>query len=183
MLVGNPGVDRGRADALVPQMVLDELEWHPGIKQVCSDGMPKRVAGEVRPQPGLVSVADETGLDLALLQRTTPAMKHRRPGGSDISGQVSPQQLGCRGKERPLRPIAALEPLDDDPGPPEIDVLTLEEGDFSDAEPVVVDQSKESAVADIADGFKEAPELGLSKIAREPLVRRQAGGQKVGEKG
>jgi hypothetical protein len=35
--VGNAGVDRGRADALVPEVVLDELKRHTGIEQVGGD--------------------------------------------------------------------------------------------------------------------------------------------------
>ncbi len=35
--VGDPGVDRGRADALMPEVVLDELEGHTGIEKVGRD--------------------------------------------------------------------------------------------------------------------------------------------------
>src|ERR1043165_7152581 len=68
VVVCNSGIDRGRADALVAEVVLDELERHAGIEQVGGDGMPETVAGELRAQPCRLPGADKERLDLPLLE-------------------------------------------------------------------------------------------------------------------
>jgi hypothetical protein len=71
--VGDPRVDRSRADALVTQVVLDELEGHAGVQEVGGDRVPKPMAGVAAIEAGQIAVAGEQRLDLALAERSRAA--------------------------------------------------------------------------------------------------------------
>jgi len=58
-----------------------------------------------------------------------------------------------------LPPHPALHPLDDDSASFEVDVASLEQRHFTDAQAVVVDQRKDGSVARVIDACEERPQL------------------------
>lgn len=121
MVISDPGVDRCGTNALVAEMVLDELEGNAGIEQVRRDRMAQAMAGVAAVEAGAIAVATEKGLDLALLEWSVSTDKQRafRVGGGC---QMFPEEFCRHGKERLLRPRPALETPDDDPASHEIDI-------------------------------------------------------------
>jgi hypothetical protein len=66
--IGDAGVDRRRADALVSEVVLYELERDAGVQEMRSDRVPQSVARVAGRKVRGVAVADEQRLNLALPQ-------------------------------------------------------------------------------------------------------------------
>jgi len=56
MVVSDPGIDRGRADASVSEVVLDELEGTPGIEEMGGDGVTESMAGKPRRQSSRIPI-------------------------------------------------------------------------------------------------------------------------------
>jgi len=81
-------------------------------------------------------------------------------------------------EQRPLRPVATLQALENDPISNEVDVLTLEKRHLPYTQPIEVDQGEEGLIARIIDGREETTELELAEVARKALVWR--GGQRSG---
>src|SRR5438128_11398059 len=109
MAVCDARVDGGRADALVAEVILDELQTHPRIEQMSGDRMPERVAGEVPRQTGPVAVPREARLDLPLLERSRAAGEEGPLGRRRRSVEIVPKQHPCGLEERPPAPGAALQ--------------------------------------------------------------------------
>lgn len=171
MLVGDSGVDAGRPDRLVSEVVLYEFEADAGVEEMGRDRMPQPMTREMRCQSGEIPVAREELLDLALPQGPTAPTEHgefRRAG-------LAPSELSkqrCRVREqRALSPRAAFEALHDDPPALEVDIAPGEERHLPHAQPVEVDQRKQGAISGIRNHTEEGFDFRLRQIARKSLKR------------
>ncbi len=68
--IGDTGVDRSRADVLVPEMVLDELKAHAGVQEMGRNGVAQAVASQVLWELSPIAIPHEARLDLPLAQWT-----------------------------------------------------------------------------------------------------------------
>lgn len=170
MVVRDSGIDRGRLNALVPEMVLDELEVHAGIQQMGRNRMAQAVTSQVPWQPGTIAVAVEPRLDLSLPQRAMSSRKERSIRGIEIAAQVRPQRALRRRPQWVLAPSTALQALDDDPAAIEVDVASRQQLDLADPESVVVDEREEGDVPRIVDSREELTQLGLGEVPRQALA-------------
>lgn len=171
MPIGDAGVDRGRADALVPEVVLDELQSHTGIEQMGCNRMPEAVAGVPAVEAGQIAVAREKRLDLALPKWTRSATEERILCANVLSADVRTDELGARGKERLLGPGAALEALNHNPATLKVNIAPAEECHLSHSQAVVVDQPEKRPIAEGLNRPKVRADFDLREVAR------QAGGR------
>jgi len=177
VVVGDAGVDRGRPDALVAEVVLDELEVDAGIEQVSGNRMPQAVASQVGRESCAIAIADEPRLDLALSERSASPREKGCVCSSLRHLEVGSEYVLGRRPKRMFAPCATLQALDDDSAANQIHVATLKEADLPHPEPVVVDQREEGAIARVIHAREERPQLGLREVARQALVGRRDGGQ------
>ncbi|MEO7867198.1 MAG: hypothetical protein ABIU54_06140 [Candidatus Eisenbacteria bacterium] len=160
-------VDRGRADALMPQVILDDLEWQPSVEQVRRDGVPQTVAGQITAETCGVAVAREQGLNASLLERS--ASPSEQWGLWSDTGVELTMQQGGGGLEDDLLALGAtLGATDEDTTSIQVDVPALHQGHLSHPESVVVYQCEQRLVPGIGDHGEEAPNFVLGEIPRKP---------------
>lgn len=174
--VGDAGVDRRRADAPVPEMVLDELERAPRVEQVGRDRMPETVAGVVGREAGTVSVVDEERLDLPLAKRAAPTGEERIVSESAGIAEIAPGLVLHRREERTLRPVAALGPSDHDSVTGQVEVMALEERDLADPKSVEIREKEDQSITGTRDRGQERPNLVLGEVLGEVLLECQRRG-------
>ena len=157
--VGDAGVDRRRADRLVAQVVLDELERDAGVQEMRGDRVAQPVAGVAGGEVCGVSVANEQGLDLTLPEGPLAPGEERRLGRELHSSQVAAQESRGALEQRLLGPGAALEALDDNAAALEVDVASGEERHLSDPEAIEEDQRKKGPITEWTDRCEECANL------------------------
>ncbi len=178
MAVGDPGVDGGRADVAVAEVVLDELERGAGVQEMGGDRVPKRVGRQPPGQARLHPVADEAGLDLPALERTEATREEGLLRLTRGPGQVGAKQPRSAPEEDLLAPAAALEPPDEQPAPLEVDVATAKEQHLAHPQPMLVHEREERPIARVVDDREEARDLILGEVARQVLVGERLDGQR-----
>ena len=167
--IGDPRVDRRRANALMAQVVLNELQGYADIEQMGGDGMPEAVAGVAPIETCAIAILGEQRLNLTLLERPSSATKERLLRPAPRNREETLQELRGRCEERLLRPRPTLQALDDDPSAVEVDVLPQHQRNFTDPQAIVIDNGEERSVAEILDRTKEGAEFELREIARKTL--------------
>ena len=121
-------------------------------------------------QPGLGRVAPKQLLDALALEIPLPAREQRR-ASRQAHGQILPDELGRVGEQGPLATQPALDPLDADAPALQIRVSHLEQGRFRDAQAVVINRGKQSAVPGFCNPGKEAFHLLLGEVFdRSPFL-------------
>ncbi len=171
VVIGDPRVDRGRANRLVTEMVLHKLEGDAGVEKMRGDGVPETVTGEMARQTSSLSIASEQLLDLALAERPPTPRKHWQFRSRLMLVSHYSDQRGRNGEQRPLCPSATLQAFDHNSPTRKIHVAPREERHLADAEAVVVDQREERSVTGIRDRAEESFDLRLREIARKSLER------------
>jgi hypothetical protein len=122
----------------VAEVILDELKRDAGVEQMRRDRVPERMSGVVGFEPCTGAVPAEEVLDLALLERADPACEERLSRFCRGLHEVLAEKIRGGGEERPLGPVAALDPLDDDSMAGEVDIPAEEKPHLADPEAIVV---------------------------------------------
>ncbi len=65
-VIRDSAIDGRRADALMPKVVLDELEVETGVQQVRGDRVPEGMVGQVAGKAGTIAIERGARLHLAL---------------------------------------------------------------------------------------------------------------------
>jgi hypothetical protein len=173
MPIGHPGVNRSRADALMPEVVLDELERSSRVEQVRRDRMTQRVRSEKAGQPRGNPVADEKGLNLTLLKGAAPPRKEWRLRIRGSLAQLRREERLAGSKQWTLRPVSTLQALDDEAAASKVEVLALEQSDFADAQAILVYQGEECPVACVMNDCEKRFKLWLREVARKAKLWRR----------
>ena len=148
VLVSDPGVDGGRTNRLMTEVVLDEFQGHTGVEKMGRNRVAKRMRGGRARNAGQIAVSVEERLDLAFPEGAAVSGEQRTLWSGAVEGlDMTRKQLPRPGEERTLGPRAAFESLHEDPGAREIDVRAGEQSHLRDAEAVQVDEGEEGAVA------------------------------------
>ena len=149
------------------QVVLHELERDAGVEQVRRNRMPQAVTGVPAIEPTAIAVACEQGLDLPLLQGTVLPGEQRHLRRSNTAAEVTVEEV-CRGAEqRPLRPRAALQSLDDNAFALEVHIAARDECHLSHAQSVEIDQGEQRLISRLRDHREEPLDFRLREVARQ----------------